>query len=152
MHKERLFKRIDESWGALQDAIAGLSDEQLLTPGVTGHWSVRDLMAHVTTWEEEALHALPIIVEGGRLPKYASQGGIDEFNAKNQEAKAELSLDRLRQEMAATHQRLLAYVQRAPGEPYAQEGRWLKRLRLDAYGHWRQHTEQILAWRKAQGI
>jgi len=49
----------------LQDAIAGLTDEQLTTPGVTGHWSVRDLMAHVAAWEEEALHALPIIVDGG---------------------------------------------------------------------------------------
>lgn len=105
----------------MQDAIAGLSDEQLLILGVTGHWSVRDLMAHVATWEE-ALHALPIIVDGGRLPKYASQGGIDAFNARNQEAKRELSLDKLRQEMDATHQRLLAYVQRAP------ESAWLKRV------------------------
>lgn len=37
MHKERLFQRINDSWGALQDAIAGLTDEQLMTPGVTGH-------------------------------------------------------------------------------------------------------------------
>ena len=35
---------------------------------------------------------------------------------------------------------------------HAEEGRWLKRLRLDAYGHWRQHTEQILAWREEKGI
>ena len=152
MHKERLFQRINDSWGALQDAIAGLSDDQLLTPGVTGHWSVRDLLAHVATWEEEALHALPIIVEGGRLPKYSSQGGIDAFNARGQEGKRDSSLNQLRQEMAGTHQRLLAYVQRVPESAYAAEGRWLKRLRLDAYGHWRQHTEQILKWREEQGI
>lgn len=152
MHKERLFQRINDSWGALQDAIAGLTDEQLTTPGVTGHWSVRDLMAHVAAWEEEALHALPIIVDGGRLPKYASQGGIDAFNARNQEAQRDSSLEVLRHDMAATHQRLLAYVQRAPESAYAAEGRWLKRLRLDAYGHWQQHTEQILSWREEQGI
>ena len=152
MHKEWLSQRINDSWGALQDAIAGLTDEQLTTPGVTGHWSVRDLMAHVAAWEEEALHALPIIVDGGRLPKYASQGGIDAFNARNQEAQRDSSLEVLRHDMAATHQRLLAYVQRAPESAYAAEGRWLKRLRLDAYGHWQQHTEQILSWREEQGI
>ena len=151
MHKERLFQRINDSWGALQDAIAGLTDEQLTPPGVTGHWSVRVLMAHVAAWEEEALHALPIIVDGGRLPKYASQGGIDAFNARNQEAQRDSSLEVLRHDMAATHQRLLAYVQRAPESAYAAEGRWLKRLRLDAYGHWQQHTEQILSWREEQG-
>lgn len=152
MHKERLFQRISDSWQALQDSFAGLSDEQLLTPGVTGHWTVRDLLAHVATWEEEALKALPIIVEGGPLPRYASQGGIDAFNAREQEGKRDLSLDRLQQEMAATHQRLLAYVQRAPESAYAAEGRFLKRLRLDAYGHWREHTAQILKWREERGL
>ena len=29
-----------------------------------GHGRVRDVLAHVTTWDEEALKALPVIVEG----------------------------------------------------------------------------------------
>ena len=30
--------------------------------GVTGSWSVKDIIAHVTTWEEEALKHLPLIL------------------------------------------------------------------------------------------
>ena len=30
-------------------------DGELLEPGVTGAWSVRDIIAHVTTRDEEAL-------------------------------------------------------------------------------------------------
>ena len=151
MHKERLFQRIDAAWQELQDAIDGLSEESMLAPGAIGEWSVRDLLAHVATWEEEALKALPIIVEGGKLPRYASQGGIDAFNARQQEAKRHLSLQRLLQEMNAAHQRLLALVDRVPESAYATEGRFLRRLRLDAISHWRSHAQDVRRWRASQG-
>lgn len=152
MRKERLFQRINASWQDLQDAIAGLPDESMTEPGAVGEWSVRDLIAHVTTWEEEALKALPVIVEGGRLPRYASQGGIDAFNARQQEAKRSLSLARLRLEMDAVHQRLLGVLDRTVESAYAKEGRFLRRLRLDAYGHWRLHAADVRRWRASKGL
>lgn len=152
MRKEALFRRIDAAWRELQDALEGLSEEEMTAPGAVGEWSVRDLIAHVTTWEEEALKALPVILEGGPLPRYASQGGIDAFNARQQEAKRGLSLQRLAMEMNATHQRLLALLDRAPEQAYAQEGRFLRRLRLDAYGHWRGHARDVLSWRASKGL
>jgi hypothetical protein len=52
-----------------------------MEPGVTGDWSVRDILAHVSTWEEEALTHLPLILEGGTPPRYSVRyGGIDAFN------------------------------------------------------------------------
>ena len=152
MYKEALFRRLNASWQELQDAITGLPDEAMVKPGAVGEWSVRDVIAHIATWEEEALKALPIIVEGGKLPRYASQGGIDAFNARQQAAKRQLSLERLRLEMDATHQRLLALLDRVPEPAYAREGRFLKRLRLDAYGHWRLHAEDVRRWRASQGL
>lgn len=152
MYKEALFRRIEAAWQELQDSIEGLSEESMLAAGAVGEWSVRDLLAHVATWEEEALKALPVIVEGGKLPRYASQGGIDAFNARQQAAKRGLSLERLLLEMDATHQRLLALLDRAPAQHYAKEGRFLKRLRLDAYGHWRLHAQDVRRWRVSQGL
>jgi len=40
--------RLDEAWVAFKDSYAGVSDPQL-TEGVTGDWSVKDILAHVTT-------------------------------------------------------------------------------------------------------
>jgi uncharacterized protein (TIGR03083 family) len=152
MYKETLFNRIEDGWKDLHDVLDGLTDEEMSAPGAVGEWSVRDLLAHVATWEEEALKALPIIVQGGKLPRYASVGGIDAFNAREQEAKRSLSLDRLRIDMAATHQRLLALLDRVPESAYRKEGRFLKRLRLDTYGHWRLHTEDVRRWRASKGL
>ena len=93
MDRHHLFGRLDKAWKDFQESYAGLSDSQLLVPGVTGAWSVRDIVAHVTTWEEEALKHLPLILKGGRSPRYSAMyGGIDVFNARMTEEKKGLSL------------------------------------------------------------
>jgi hypothetical protein len=51
MAKQRLLKALDTAWAALKESYAGLSDSRLTMPGVTGDWSVKDILAHVTTWE-----------------------------------------------------------------------------------------------------
>ena len=62
MDRRGLLKRLDKAWSDFQETHAGLSEAQLTMPGVTGKWSVRDILAHVTTWEEEALKHLPLVL------------------------------------------------------------------------------------------
>ena len=71
MRQRGLLQRLDEAWAAFRESYAGLSDAELLEPGVTGAWSVRDIIAHVTTWEEEALKHLPLVLMGKRPPRYS---------------------------------------------------------------------------------
>jgi hypothetical protein len=60
LSKDRFsFRRCDSD----AHAASSLPDSQVLEPGVQGRWSVRDILAHVTTWEEEALTHLPLILE-----------------------------------------------------------------------------------------
>ena len=70
MDRRQLLKRVATAWEAFNESYAGLSDAQLMEAGVTGAWSVRDILAHVTTWEEEALKHLPLILKGGTPPRY----------------------------------------------------------------------------------
>ena len=89
---ERLLDTLDAAWTALTDSYAGVPDARLVEPGVVDDWSVKDILAHVTTWEEEALEHLPLIIAGGTPPRYAAQGGIDAFNARATEDGRRLSL------------------------------------------------------------
>ena len=85
----RVLERLQTAWAAFTVSYAGLSDAQMLAPGVTGAWSVRDIVAHVTTWDEEALRHLPLILRGGTPPRYSVlYGGIDAFNARTTDDKA----------------------------------------------------------------
>lgn len=145
----KLLDKLDAAWTAFQESHAGLSDDELLLPGVTGEWSVRDTIAHVTWWEEEALKHLPLILEGGRPPRYsATYGGIDAFNALMTEQKRDLSLAEVRGQFAETHRRLVAYLRSLPPEQVSGDARFRRRLRLDTYGHYPLHTEEIRRWRQ----
>jgi DinB family protein len=104
-------------------------------------------MAHITTWESEALEHLPLIMRGGRPPKYVTYGGIDAFNAQKTDEKRSLPLAEVRRQMDETHKRLLAFIRSAPSDQFAHETRARRRLRLDAYGHYALHARAIREWR-----
>jgi hypothetical protein len=55
MDRQQLLKQLDKRWTEFNESYAGLSDSQMTASGVTGSWSVKDIIAHVTWWEEEAL-------------------------------------------------------------------------------------------------
>jgi hypothetical protein len=146
----RLLKRLEAAWTALSDAYAGLPDSRLVEPGVVDNWSVKDVLAHVTVWEEEALKHLPLIVAGGTPPRYAAQGGIDAFNARAIEDARRLSLAEVLRRREETHARLLDYIRSQPDGTFASPTRARRRLRLDTYGHYPEHTAAIRAWRERQ--
>jgi hypothetical protein len=147
--RQGLLRKLDAAWAALKASYAGLPDSRLTKAGVTGDWSVKDILAHVTTWEGESLKHLPIILAGGRPPRYVRYGGIDAFNAKTAAEKRGLTLAEVLSELDATHGRLVDLVRRTPEAQFTRETRFRRRLRLDTYGHYREHTRAMQAWREA---
>jgi len=146
--RQRLLKQLEAAWTALGESYAGLRDSQLVEPGVVEDWSVKDILAHVTTWEQEALQHLPLILAGGTPPRYAAQGGIDAFNARATEDGRRVSLAEVLRRREETHARLLDYVRSQPEGTFAGQTRARRRLRLDTYGHSPEHTAAIRAWRQ----
>lgn len=153
MKREKLLQRLTREWEALGESYAGLSDAELLEPGVTGAWSVRDIIAHVTWWEEEALTHLPLIVRGGRPPRYSvTYGGIDAFNAAKTEERKDLSLTEVLMRRDDVHRSLIAYLEKVPDSELGNETRFRRRLRLDTYGHYPKHARAIHGWRERRSF
>jgi hypothetical protein len=147
--RQQLLQRLDKAWGVFKESYAGLSASQLLEPGVAGAWSVRDILAHVTTWEEEALTHLPLILKGGQPPRYSVRyGGINAFNAQMTEQKRSLSLPEVLRQLDETHRRLIDFIRSAPDDQFIGETRFRHRLRLDTYSHYPKHAEAIRKWRE----
>jgi hypothetical protein len=149
LDREQLLARIDARWRDFNQALDGLPDATMLEKGVVEGWSVKDVMAHVATWDGETLKALPLIMQSKRPPRY---GGVDNFNARRYETNAGLSLPEAREALASTHQRLLDFLAGVPELWFATETRFRHRLRLDTWGHYPEHTEAIRAWRRSKGI
>jgi len=152
MNRIQLLKRIGDAWAAFTSSYADLTGPQMLEPGVTGKWSVRDILAHVTTWEEEALKHLPLILKGGTPPRYSiAYGGIDAFNALQTERKKRLSLSEVLLQQGKIHNRLIDFIGTVPEGQWISETPFRHRLRLDTYGHYPKHSEPIRKWREQRG-
>ena len=147
--RQELLKRLDKAWEAFKASYAGLPDSELLEPGVTGAWSVRDIIAHVTTWEEEALKHLPLVLMGKRPPRYSvTYGGIDAFNAQTTEQKKSLSLLEVFRHQEDVHHRLIELIEGVAEAQLGGDTRFRRRLRLDTYGHYPKHADAIEEWRQ----
>lgn len=153
MNRQQLLNRLDTAWVAFQASYAGLSSARLVEPGVAGDWSVKDVIAHVTWWEEEALRHLPLIIAGDRPPRYSvAYGGIDAFNAMMAERKRDLSLSDILTQQDDTHRRLVDFIQSVPEDQITRETRFRHRLRLDTYSHYPIHTKAIEEWRQRRSL
>lgn len=148
MDRGELLTRLEKTWSIFQESYAGLSDLQLTEPGVTGEWSVRDIVTHVTTWEQEALTHLPTILKGEKPPRYSiTHGGINAFNRAMTEQNRSLGLAEVRRQAKDTHRRLLSFIESVPEDQFRSETPFRHRLRLDTYSHYRKHADAIRKWR-----
>jgi hypothetical protein len=147
MNTRQVLARLAAAWTDFEESYAGMPDERLLVPGVQGRWSIRDIIAHVTWWEEEALRHLPLVRDGGRPARYwVTYGGIDAFNALMTERRRGLSLAEVRRQHDEVHARLVDCVRTTPEALYTRETRFRRRLRLDTYGHYPHHARAIRKW------
>lgn len=153
MTREQLLKKLDDAWRELTASYEGIPSSRMIEPGVVGDWSVKDLLGHITTWEEESLTHLPAILESRRIPTYSQlHGSLDRFNAKSFEEKRAVPLREILSRLNETHQRLLDFVEHAPEEQIAHETRFRRRLRLDTYSHYPEHARAIQAWRHRNSL
>jgi len=55
MTKQELIEKIERSHFEWEALISQIDPDRLGEPGVTGDWSVKDLIAHVATWQQRVL-------------------------------------------------------------------------------------------------
>ena len=145
---ERLLATLERRWDELLASYDGLPAETLAEAGVVGEWSVKNLIAHVSIWEMEAIKHLPVIAAGNRPQRYSvAYGGIDAFNEKMVANALGLSVEETLRKRDETHQRLIDYLRGQSPDLLATNERFRRRLRLDTYGHYAIHTADINAWR-----
>ena len=53
--KAALLQRIQAEYKQFETLLTPLSEEQMTTPGVNSAWTVKDNVAHLTTWQDYLL-------------------------------------------------------------------------------------------------
>ena len=140
----QMLSRVGWSWEALQEALGRVPPHRLEEAGVVEAWSVKDLIGHVTSWERQAMSMIGVFQESGDADAL-EWAAVDEFNAVTSEHNMSRSLGDLRSDMETAHDELLALLgwlsEELIGDDQVQ-----RRVRVDGYEHYAEHTEHILDW------
>ncbi len=151
--KGQLLNDIHTERRRLEKNLSILTAEDMQRTGVTGLWSVKDILAHLVAWEKLFLGWYSAGVRGcapETAPVGMSQKTIDALNQQIYEKNRWRTLDDVLAEFYASYQETLAAIEAIPEEDMFARGRfsWTGRLTLADYiaGNTCNHY----AWAKSQ--
>ena len=115
MNKDEVITRVKTERSRWSDIMARMDDDMMLKPGVEGHWSAKDILAHVVWYEREMV---------GMLRARALVGSdlwtlpLDERNAGVYEETRNMTLEEVRAESARVVPQLLEQLEALPEGAY----------------------------------
>lgn len=138
-------------------AIDGFPETAWETAGACGVWSVKDIIAHLASYEQVLIDILTPFTGGGPTPAlnaFIEQG--DQFNDIEVSRRKAKTIQEVLAEFNDTHTQVMSLIANIPSETLRQSGTlpWYgMAYSLDDvlvymyYGHKREHSAQIAAFR-----
>lgn len=157
MGKRELIYEYEIARAKFMHAINGLEEEDLLISGAVGHWSIKDVMAHLTAWESELITALVRIENGNAsIPNIVKIDDIDEWNDEQYEASTQRGLDVIWDDFMGIKKHMVEAIE-SLDETILMDNRkfpWMEGEALsylvyeNAIWHEEEHAMDILDWRE----
>src|SRR5512140_1258995 len=131
MTKADVLRDLDEEnrqWEALLDSIGEARMDQ---PGVAGHWSIKDIVAHITSWRRRTVARLQAVAHGEPQPAPmwpANLQNDDEINAWLYDREHGKSVQQVLAESRQVFQQLRAALDALPEDVLSDPARfpWLE--------------------------
>lgn len=116
-----------------------VSARDVLTAGIYGEWSAKDLAAHVSIRDNLSARWMRALIDDDPDPRVRD---IDAFNAGEADLRAEHDIAQLMAELDTNHERVREALDRAHGGTASS---WVALRYLEAYtwGHYSEHGQQI---------
>lgn len=137
--KARVLRDIDKAWRAFMDSSTFLPESLMDEPGVSGQWSIKDILAHVAAWDRETTRVVMEILRGD-APTWPIHEQM--FTDLNHEADRHLTVNEARNRALSAHK---ALVEMLDGKAEVR-AEW---VRGTTYEHYPEHSEEIVRWRAA---
>lgn len=139
------------------NSVAVVLIEHVNEPGACGRWSVKDLVAHLTSYEWVLVDILENLIAPGPTPMLdAYRAAHDAFNDEQVDQRAALTLEQALAEYHEAYGRVQALLPRLPAAHWRRTGllAWYGAeydledfIVYTYYGHKREHGGQIQVFR-----
>lgn len=154
--KASVLKEMGTSYATLESLLASLDKTQYFIEGVIPGWSIKDILAHISSWHHRLYQLLDASLYN-QEPAISGPDNIEELDALNAQFYIEnktLPLDDVLVDFRNTYQHILSIVQAMPEEDLLNPQRfsWTrgeplwKSIAGDTYEHYQEHILQIQQW------
>lgn len=160
MKKEEIISRLNAGRRIFLSAIQGLSNQDIETLQVSDHWTVKDIIIHLTRWEAELVK---LLWQAKRNIKpttvHFSPESVDEINARwyaeSQSRALEVVMADFNGVRDQTIRRVKSFSESELNDqqlfPWLDASPLWKWIATDSYEHEAEHEAQIRSWRRKKG-
>jgi hypothetical protein len=153
--KDELIRLAIQGRDEFEKKIASFTPRQMIIPGVTGVWSVKDIIAHVVEWETLMQAWLDMIIYQGKIPVHLAgkeqPNWVDPVNEQIYAKHKDLSVDEVKLAFHDNKQVVFDYIRKLPEEALFDTSRYFYRENLplwhivaaNTYWHYAEHTPDI---------
>jgi uncharacterized damage-inducible protein DinB len=136
----------------LMQAIDALPSGRRVEGGLFGEWSLKDVLVHIAGWQDASASLMEMLARGERPVLEGYDGDTDAYNDRLVVESRDQTWEQVMNQLRRTRERYEAGARamrdRLPAERLV-PGRTAERLaRADGARHDREHTAQIMEWRK----
>jgi len=150
--KTALLADINDSYTKFKAQLAPLSEEQLTTPGVNGTWSIKDNIAHLSTWQKVLLARLLAIRDHTHYEDTTAGLDVDTGNEQFYQQNKTRSLSDVLAELDDSHQQIVQTLGSMTDEQINKPQDWLGGQPVlgyitgDTVEHYEEHGQIIQTW------
>jgi DinB superfamily len=126
----------------LEALLAGIGDEQFVRPDTFGAWSVKDMLAHITFWEQRLIAYVDGARESLIAPGEDEQQAIDRINADVLAANRDRLLAEVRGDFDRSYRQVLALAESLSADDLADE-ELFNLFAGDTFEHYREHSAML---------
>ena len=150
--KDDLLNLAAREYRAFHDAIRGLNEDHL-TEVWLGSWAVRDIVAHMIGWHREMTPALERLARGQRpVAAGVSYDDVNAWNARFVAARRDTTVADLLLELDKSHESFMQAAAAVPEARFQPDRTAYRIVDQNSAHHYREHGDQIRAWRAAREI
>lgn len=128
-----------------------LSNEQIIAASLSGHWSAKDLVAHIGWWEQRIVNTCQALLQGTVPDVELDALPIDELNARIFNEYENWTLAEVRRIEQEAYQAIYSLVDNAPEDDLFNPNRfaWTEGyafvdwIRSNTYDHYEEHLKEL---------
>jgi hypothetical protein len=134
-----------------KESIRGIPEDKL-TVTMLGEWSAKDVIAHISSWDEMATLDVRRIGRG-HVPFLAAfrEADVDQWNAFLMRGRKLFPPAQVFHELEERHDTLVEALEAIP-EAMFQQGSMVANFLAVAVYHYRDHAGHIREWREREGV